>query len=356
MKALLVAGLPVLGVLAMPVLFIGVDDASGGGLQHPDIPAVALQAYVDAAEAAAEAEPPCAISWSLLAAIGKVESDHGRHGSSQLDPAGRATPPIIGIPLDGTNNTAAIRDTDGGQLDGDPVWDRAVGPMQFIPSTWSRWGRDGDGDDRADPQDIHDVARSAAAYLCHSSLDLTDPLAARAAVLSYNRSSAYVDEVLAIAATYLAEATHLTDTLFPGSGPIGCPVVAPVTFIDSWHFPRPGGRVHLGQDMFAAEGQPLVALADGTIEEVRSGAGLGGNIIWLRTDDGHAWYYAHLSAFARSAVPGREVERGEVIGFVGRTGNAVDTPPHLHIQWRPAGRHGTDTNPYALLDAACPGH
>ena len=355
MKALVLAGLPVLGVLAMPMLFVGADDG-GGVLQHPDIPVVALQAYVDGATAAGNLTPPCTISWALLAAIGKVESNHGRHGGSQLDGAGRATPPIIGIRLDGTNSTAAVRDTDEGRFDGDPVWDRAVGPMQFIPGTWATWGRDADGDGHTDPQDIHDVAESAAAYLCHSSPDLTKPDAARSAVFTYNRSGAYVDEVLAIAAAYEAEATALSDGMFPGGGPVACPVVAPVTFIDSWHFPRGDDRVHLGQDLFAAEGQPLVAVAGGTVAEVRVGAGLGGNIVWLLTDDGHAWYYAHLSGFARSAEPGRHVDRGEVIGYVGRTGNAASTPPHLHIQWRPAGRHGPDTNPYPLLDAACPGH
>ncbi|TNC20912.1 lysozyme family protein [Amycolatopsis alkalitolerans] len=79
----------------------------------------------------------------MLAAIGQVESQHADNGN--LDPSGTTLTPILGPRLDGTNGFAAIRDTDGGALDGDKTWDRAVGPMQFIPSAWRRYGVTIDG-------------------------------------------------------------------------------------------------------------------------------------------------------------------------------------------------------------------
>ncbi len=346
---------PLLALLAMPLL-LGTPDRPGGGLpSHPDIPDVALRAYVHGAALVGEEDPSCRPSWALLAGIGKVETDHGRFGGSALDARGVAVPPILGVVLDGSlPGTRPVHDTDGGRLDGDTTWDRAVGPMQFIPGTWVSVARDGDGDGTADPQDIDDAAATAAAHLCAAVADhdIAAEAGLRRAVRAYNHSDAYVEEVLGWMRTYLAEVTYPGGTT-PGSGPITCPVLPPVQFIDSWHFPRSGGRVHLGQDMFAVEGQPLLAVDDGTVVEMRTGSGLGGTVIWLRTDGGHHWYYAHLSAFAPDLAPGDRVSRGQVVGAVGRTGNARTTPPHLHVQWRPDGRRGADVNPYPLLDAAC---
>jgi membrane-bound lytic murein transglycosylase B len=93
---------------------------------------------------------------------------------------------------------SAIRDTDGGRYDGDPVWDRAVGPMQFIPGTWRIWGADGNGDGVADPQNIEDAALAAAGYLCSGGRDLSRPADLQAAVLSYNHSQQYLSTVLGI--------------------------------------------------------------------------------------------------------------------------------------------------------------
>ncbi|MGR6967823.1 lytic murein transglycosylase [Geodermatophilus sp. URMC 61] len=172
--------------------------AAASGLAAGGIPSVAKAAY-DSAVATAPAE--CGIEWSLVAAIGRVESNHGRFAGAVLRTDGRSAPRIIGIPLDGTG-TALIRDTDGGRLDGDTVFDRAVGPMQFIPSTWARYASDGDGDGSSDPFDIQDAARATARYLCAASGDLTTVNGQRRAVLAYNHSDSYVATVLTLAARY----------------------------------------------------------------------------------------------------------------------------------------------------------
>src|SRR5450759_3985682 len=135
-------------------------------LDSTGIPVRALEGYRKAATLVDSADRGCHIDWALLAAIGRVESDHARFGGNQLDAADVAQPGIIGIPLDGTNGTARITDTDGGQWDRDTVYDRAVGPMQFILGTWRAVGVDGDGDGVKNPQDMADAATSAAVYLC----------------------------------------------------------------------------------------------------------------------------------------------------------------------------------------------
>jgi hypothetical protein len=166
------------------------------------IPAIALAAYRRAAGIVDGADPQCRIDWALIAAIGKVESNHGRYGGNGIDTDGTVRPGIYGIPLDGAGHTAVVHDTDGGTLDRDTTWDRAVGPMQFLPGTWRRVGVDANGDGRKDPQNIADAATGAAVYLCSGPGDLSSEPGARSAVLRYNHSDAYADEVLAIARVY----------------------------------------------------------------------------------------------------------------------------------------------------------
>jgi Transglycosylase SLT domain len=163
---------------------------------------VALEAYKRAAAALAANDAACHLPWQLLAAIGRVESDHGQFGGAVLLPDGYGTRPIYGIPLDGRNGVALIRDTDGGKLDGDPNFDRAVGPMQFIPSTWAVYGVDGNGDGKKDPNNIFDATLAAADYLCAGGGDLASPAQEAAAVLRYNDADEYVHVVLALAASY----------------------------------------------------------------------------------------------------------------------------------------------------------
>jgi hypothetical protein len=186
------------------------------------IPQRALDAYQRAASLVAAADPGCGIDWPLIAAIGKVESDHGRYAGNGLDEAGTVRPGIYGLPLNGTNNTAVIRDSDGGSLDRDTTWDRAVGPMQFIPGTWRSVGVDADGDGAANPQNLTDAATATGVYLCSGPGDLRDAGDLRSAILRYNQSDAYVAQVVAIAEGYrrgvsVLPSTGLTDAQLTGS-------------------------------------------------------------------------------------------------------------------------------------------
>jgi hypothetical protein len=166
------------------------------------IPAPALAAYRRAADLLARADGACGLDWALLAAIGRVESNHARFGSNGLDARGVARPGIIGVPLDGRRGTARITDTDDGRWDRDARFDRAVGPMQFIPGTWRGVGADGDGDGVRDPQNMADAATSAGVYLCSGSGSLRAPGDAYQAVLRYNHSDEYARTVLSIADAY----------------------------------------------------------------------------------------------------------------------------------------------------------
>ena len=164
----------------------------------------ALRAYAAAALTLRVEQPGCGLGWNTLAGIGAIESAHGTHSGGHLDDAGYPQPAIRGIPLDGSAS-AAIADTDGGEWDGDAIWDRAVGPLQFIPATWQRWGADGNGDGTNDPNQIDDAALAAARYLCASG-EMSSATGWRRAVFSYNHLDSYVDDVAAAANAYAARA------------------------------------------------------------------------------------------------------------------------------------------------------
>lgn len=130
------------------------------------------------------------------------------------------------------------------------------------------------------------------------------------------------------------------------------PVAGPTDFSDTWHAPRSGGRLHEGTDLFAAEGTPLRSVERGVLTRVGHGA-LGGTKLWLVGESGtHYYYYAHLSGFAPGVTDGLVVDAGAVIGYVGHTGNARTTPPHLHFEVHPGGGPAVDA--YPLLRAAYP--
>ena len=151
---------------AAPTAMVAPASANG-------IPAAALAAYQRAETVIDAADPSCHLTWPLIAAIGRVESDHGRFGGNMLADDGVAQPGHLRHRAR-RHATAphAIRDTDAGQYDDDARFDRAVGPMQFIPSTWSVVGVDGDGDGKRNPQDIDDAALATAVYLCSGDDDL----------------------------------------------------------------------------------------------------------------------------------------------------------------------------------------
>ncbi|GAA0630740.1 lytic murein transglycosylase [Kutzneria viridogrisea] len=164
-----------------------------------DIPARALRAYANADLTLRKVTPTCHLSWTMLAGIGRIESNHGRFGGAQLAADGTETKAIIGVPLDGSTGIENITDTDHGSLDGDPVHDRAVGPMQFLPGTWRNWASDGNGDGKADPQNIDDAAVTAGRYLCAGGRDLGTGQGWWAGVMSYNNSVEYGQKVFAVA-------------------------------------------------------------------------------------------------------------------------------------------------------------
>ena len=181
----------------------GAEDSIVASASANGIPAAALAAYQRAEQVINSADMSCNLRWQLVAAIGRVESDHGRYGGNVLGQDGKSRPGIYGIPLDGSAGTTRISDSDGGQFDDDEVFDRAVGPMQFIPQTWSIVGVDGDSDGARDPQDIDDAALATAVYLCSGDEDLSSYGGQKAAVYRYNHSQEYVDLVISIMNAYL---------------------------------------------------------------------------------------------------------------------------------------------------------
>jgi membrane-bound lytic murein transglycosylase B len=171
------------------------------------IPAPAMRAYGAATLLLSQSDPGCHLGWTTLAGIGQVESGHGAGGGRSLGEDGRSSTPILGPALDGSGGVAALRSTSASQhWHGDPTWEHAVGPMQFLASTWDRWGADGDRDGTADPLDLDDAAYAAGRYLCANGRDLTTTSGWNAAVLSYNHDPAYVLAVNAAAVAYAARA------------------------------------------------------------------------------------------------------------------------------------------------------
>ena len=175
------------------------------------IPGIALDAYHRATDRLNSEKPACEMDWTVLAGIGQVESGQGR---GRFDVHGNTIGRILGPRLDGSlPGTAVITDTDRGRFDGDTEFDRAVGPVQFIPSTWRLLGRDGNNDGVADPNNIYDGALAAATLLCNQGGSMGDPAARTRAILAYNNSLAYVANVNAWAHGYAVNAYPLPSDL-----------------------------------------------------------------------------------------------------------------------------------------------
>ncbi|RKS04982.1 cell wall-associated NlpC family hydrolase [Nocardiopsis sp. Huas11] len=195
------------------VVFIGAMENSEHRTGLPQgvegIPDVLLGAYATASARLEEVHSGCTgLTWPVLAGIGRKESEHA--AGSRISSNGDVDPAIIGPRLDGTGaggNTTPHRDSDGGRWDGDTEYDRAVGPMQFVPTTWAEHGLDGSGNGVADPHNVFDATLSAAVYLCVSHpegprVDFTDDDQLQDALLRYNRSRSYVGDVLGFAEEY----------------------------------------------------------------------------------------------------------------------------------------------------------
>jgi Transglycosylase SLT domain len=191
------------------------------------IPAMALSAYRNAERMMAGADPGCGISWNLLAGIVRIESMHANGGAT--DARGTAVRPIYGPSLDGTlpGNEVIVQSSAGGRI----TYARAIGPMQFLPGTWAHYASDGDGDGVADPQNLYDSTLAAARYLCSGGLNLRDPLQVMAAILRYNNSMPYAQNVLGWAAAY---ATGVVPVDLP-------PLTGPPPPIADMHLENPEG-------------------------------------------------------------------------------------------------------------------
>lgn len=188
-----------------------------GGYQY-GVPANVYAAYYRAAAAMRLRDVGCHLSWAMLAGVGKIESGHARGGDLYADGTTRTR--IIGIALDGSRSgTATVPDTDDGTWDGDTRWDHAVGPMQFLPGTWRRFGQDGNSDGRRDPHNMRDSALAAATYLCAGGRDLATTSGLQAALFAYNPSSAYVAAVIAWINVYRESGVPVPAPQGPSSPP-----------------------------------------------------------------------------------------------------------------------------------------
>lgn len=311
-------------VFSVAVIAGGPDQASSASpLALAEIPPDLLPVYVSAASGCD------GLPWQVLAAIGFIES---RHAQGRADPrTGDVNPPIVGPALDGTNGTTRIPDATS--PDG---WAHALGPMQFLGSTWARWGRlapERPANAVASVQNAWDSIYSAADYLCNGAGAISD---LRAAILRYNPSDDYVAAVLAKARAYgLGANAGLGQLAWPVHGPVVSPFgprVDPITGEAGFH---------PGIDIAAPEGTPIHPAADGTVTQAAYDGGCG-NAITIDHGDGLQTRYCHLSILG--VTEGQTVVVGDVIGEVGTTGHS--TGPHLHFEVHD---HGVLRDPLEFL-------
>ncbi|MCH8990616.1 MAG: M23 family metallopeptidase [Acidobacteria bacterium] len=349
----------VVGIISAPVTIVflvmmlgltavvagGPAAAAGGAL---GIPPVVFSAYLAAETNASGITADCQVDWPVIAGIWKVESNHATYRGRTVTPDGMVVPPLYGVTLDGSiPGTATIRDSDRGLLDGDPIWDRAVGPGQFLPRSWAAYGQDGNGDGQTDPQNVFDAALGTVAYLCLTSPgDYTTKTDLARALRRYNNSGEYVERVAGWVDYYRA---------FQFSQGV-------ITADGLYAFPLPADTVTLAQirgshhdypaaDLAVPEGTPVYAAHPGTVTWVSNpctdptctcGWGLS-----VTGNDNHRYTYCHGYQLATNIEVGVTVTAEELIMTAGSTGNAVS--PHLHFQIR--NPNGVLVCPQTLLEA-----
>ena len=186
-------GVPLTVTAAAMMAFGGGASAAAAPQTVPGIPPQALAAYSAAVTEVTNYVPTCqGLGWADLAAIAQVESS--QMAGETISSDGTVSPPIYGPELNGTDGNRVVKDTDHGVLDGDTVYDRAVGPMQILPATWTSLRRQMHLP-LGNPQNINDAALTTAVYLCGSGRDLSDPKQLAAAIFEYNNSQQYVQQV-----------------------------------------------------------------------------------------------------------------------------------------------------------------
>jgi hypothetical protein len=204
----------------------------------------------------------------------------------------------------------------------------AIGPFQFLPSTWEAYGVDGNGDGKADPWDVEDAAHAAARYLRdHGGQEDLEK-----ALWHYNHASWYVEDVLRIAEGYLDQTENPTfAAAFPFQWPL--PGTGPESISSGFgyriHPILKTRRFHDGIDIPAATGKPVIAATGGVVRFAGKLGGYGNTVI-LETVDGIELLYGHLSSI--EVRRGEHVKGGQIIGAVGSTG--FSTGPHLHFTVR----------------------
>lgn len=320
----------------------GADQAAPDSVKG--IRPVMLSAYTSAASRITKLRPKCkGMRWSVLAGIGKVESNHAE--GRTLAANGDIRPKIIGVALNGSGaggNTEAFSDTDHGRLDGDTRYDRAVGPMQFIPTTWNGpSGQDGNADGAKDPHNAFDATLAAAVYLCGTgSNDLSNESQLRRSILRYNQAGWYADKVIGFIRQY--------DQAGPTLGNASKDYVRPVEGALGTGYHAGGSNwssgLHTGIDFTVPTGTTIRSLTSGTVVSAGWG-GRYGNQIVIRHADGRYSQYAHLSQM--SVTANDKVSAGQKIGRSGATGNV--TGPHLHFEIRTGPAYGSDINPLPYL-------
>lgn len=309
-------------------------------------------AYENASTQIEVLRPGCAMRAQILGGIAQEESHQGTiHGRTVNETTFDVEPPLYGIPLDGSPGVMAIADTDGGRLDDLLVWDRAVGPFQFIPTSWVAYGQDGNGDGAANPHNMFDAALAAAVHLCDAAGNIdfnADEAALRRGLFAYNRSAVYVSAVY-------DNIVGFDEASEAGSA----------AAVDGYALPVPASMVTIEQlgrshhdypaiDIGIPNATALYAVVGGTIAATSPDNGNCGGMVALSGDDGASYVYCHMSAV--SAINGQTVEGGAQIGrsggIPGAPGAGNTTGPHLHLSIKVG---GSSRCPQALMQSIMAG-